>query len=517
MQPSTYRRWALAGVLALVFAFAYLVQPSGDNEKANYALTRALADGTPRLDDELRGPGALATIDIVRYRGHDYAAKAPGLALFSVPAFLALEAVGVDTRASDPIRPLWALHLWASVLPGAVLLLLVLRLGDRVERGSGLAAAVVLGLSTLVLPFATLFFVHVLSACFGFAAFALLWHERDGRPRAWLAAGAGLLAGLAVTTDYPLALLALVLGVYAVSRPGAAIRTGAAYTGGFALGAAPVFLYNLWAFGSLTHFPYEGWRSPDGDEIPGFFGATAPSLRVALTLLFLPAGIAVLAPAVVGLVVLWRRGRRAGSLAIAAVAGLYLLHNASSVANPFGGASPGPRHLIVTMPFLAVALAVAFRALPGPTIALAAGGAAVMAVYTATTPLAAWDRRALNRFADGDFVPSVGSLAGVDRWVGVVPFLLALAVAAAALVATQRASLTRRELAIGAVALLGWVVLVRAGQSLLFDGARFGSALVVALAATVVATVAALYRLAPPRRPAAGFAARASGERPTAG
>ena len=46
--------------------------------------------------------------------------------------------------------------------------------------GYGTAAAVTLGLATLVMPFATLFFSHVLAAMLAFAAFALLWREREG-------------------------------------------------------------------------------------------------------------------------------------------------------------------------------------------------------------------------------------------------------------------------------------------------------------------------------------------------
>ena len=55
--------------------------------------------------------------------------------------------------------------------------------GDRLEPGLGIAAAVTLGGATLVLPFATLFFSHVLAATLGFAAFAVLLLEREGAPR----------------------------------------------------------------------------------------------------------------------------------------------------------------------------------------------------------------------------------------------------------------------------------------------------------------------------------------------
>ena len=123
------------------------------------------------------------------------------------------------------------------MLPAAVMLLLAYWLVQRRDPGQGAAVAMMLGFATLVLPFATLFFSHVLSACLGFAAYCLLWREREreaGRgPRLGLIAGAGALAGYGVSTEYPLALLAVLLGVYAVWRRDP-VKPGLAYAAGFA-------------------------------------------------------------------------------------------------------------------------------------------------------------------------------------------------------------------------------------------------------------------------------------------
>ena len=95
------------------------------------------------------------------------------------------------------------------------------RLAERFEPGYGAAAAVTLGLGTLLLPLATLLFSHVLSTLLGFAAFALLVRERDGPPSWRLAGLAGLAMGYAVTSEYPLFFVGSVLGVFLLSRPGA--------------------------------------------------------------------------------------------------------------------------------------------------------------------------------------------------------------------------------------------------------------------------------------------------------
>src|SRR5205807_966462 len=76
---------------------------------------------------------------------------------------------------------------------------------------------VTLGASTLVLPFGTLFFSHLLAAALAFSAFALLWGGRAGLPRV---AAAGLLCGFGISTENSILLASLVLGVYAcVSGP----------------------------------------------------------------------------------------------------------------------------------------------------------------------------------------------------------------------------------------------------------------------------------------------------------
>src|SRR6185369_7311808 len=105
-----------------------------------------------------------------------------------------------------------------ALLPAMGLLLLVRWCAERIEPGMGTAVALTLGIGTLLFPFATMFFGHVLAAFLGFAAFAILWKERDGPQSLPLVALAGLSAGLAVTTEYPLAFAGAIVGVYAIAR-----------------------------------------------------------------------------------------------------------------------------------------------------------------------------------------------------------------------------------------------------------------------------------------------------------
>jgi hypothetical protein len=466
-----------AGVLALlvlVAASAVLLQPFGYNQGSHLALVRALADGTPRIDRYRDYSG-----DVGYYRGHVYSNKAPGLAFATLPAYLAL-------RAAHLPHGVHALSLWSVLLPAAILLLLVGSTAERIEPGLGTLTAATLGLATLVLPFTGLFFAHVFSALLGFAAFALLWRERDGPPRLALVAAAGLLAGLAVTTEYPLAFAGAVLGLYAIARP-RPVRRGLAYAAGVAVGVAPLLAYDWWAFGSPTHLSYGDASGAGAAHPPAFFGVSAPRPRAALELLLSSRGLLVLGPVIAlgaaGVVLLYRRGRRAEALVVGAVAVAFVVYD-SGFWGPFGGWGPGPRYLVPMLPFLAVPLALAWRRWPLTTGALAVVSAGIMLAATATDPLIPDDPgRWWRLLVQGHFTRTVG--------LGIAPFALLVAAAVVLAVrATPRLSPGRRDVAGAVAALAGWLVTLRGAPMLLRHG-DFGAVGALLLALLVVAAIAA--------------------------
>jgi hypothetical protein len=464
-------------VLLVGLSYATLIQNFSWNQTSHYDLLQALYHEQTTIDPYEKDTG-----DKVRYHGHWYSARAPGLALYVLPWYTVLRGVDAGRWArNSPAQPgddelIYLVGLWGNVLPGLLLLVLVWGAAERLAPGFGAATAVTLGLGTLVLPLSTLLFSHVFTAFLGFAAFTLLMRERDGPARAWLCGAAGLSVGYAISSEYPLALLAGVLGLYLLSRrdaltPLGVLRRGGAYAVGVLVGVVPLALYNLAAFHSLTHVAYANVPQ----QHKGFFGITAPSLRVAATLLGDSRGLLTLAPVLVmgalGTVVLYRRGRRAEALVIVGVCLCYLTYN-SGYYLPFGGGSPGPRFLTTPIPFLALPLAVAFERWPGPTIALAAASITCAILATITHPLIGYETETVSwmrHLLEGFFQPTIASAYGLGRgwgeiWTFLLPALAALALAAAA---TPRMCLDRHALGTGGFALLAWALYAALAPTLL--------------------------------------------------
>jgi 4-amino-4-deoxy-L-arabinose transferase-like glycosyltransferase len=511
-------RAGVAAIVSLGVAWGLLMHSMGWAQSSFYAQVRALADGGTEIDRWHWETQDKAWVD-----GHFYSVKAPGLAGFTLPAYLGLDALGAQAAArdaaanaratehprwtlaagTDPPFPefgynisrarntwdrigdeasiVWALTLVGAVVPAVLLLLLVRWIANRVEPGYGTAAAITLGLGTIVMTFASEYMSHVLAATLGFAAFALLFREREGPERVWLVGIAGLLAGLAVTIEYPLGLVGVVLFVYALARQRRVAR-GAAYAAGAVAGAAPALLYNLWSLGSPLKFAYgdavvrQGatGHAELGLNDDGFFGITFPRPESAFDLLFAGRGLLTLTPvlamALVGVFLMHRRGRVTEARVIGAIAAVYFVYNAGYWLT-YGGGTPGPRFLIPALPFLALGLATAYRRLPALTLALAIPSALFMIAGTLTFPLIGdngswiWVERLQNGILEHTVLTVLGLS---DAWLAIVPVLVALAAAVAfAALATPRTPLGNVRPALTAI--LGWAVIAIVGPTLTGD------------------------------------------------
>jgi hypothetical protein len=391
----------ILAIASVVAAAATQIPYPGWNAGAHYALVRSLVDGTPWIDHHLNQSGDIAWVN-----GHFYAAKSPGLAFLSVPAYLAFDAAGAVpatyvTGQGPPgarqvaERAIWQVNL-TVIATFFVLLLLIRGTVDRFFPAAGTAVAVMLGLGTMLLPFATAYFSHVVSATFGFAAFVLLLCERRRRSHVVLVA-AGTLAGFAVFTELPTAIVGICLGGYVVADA-PRLRRALYYLSGFAAGLLPLAAFNWWAFGSPLRNGYSnavkalGKTGYDviGANGQGFFGLTFPHPHAAFDLLFSERGLFVLTPvtlvAVIGLGLLARVGHRREAFLVGSLVFAFVVYNASYYL-PFGGATPGPRFLVPLLPFLALPLAAVFRRWPLVAVVTAAVSGFWMVSATIAGPL----------------------------------------------------------------------------------------------------------------------------------
>jgi hypothetical protein len=474
------RNLALAAILLVGVSYATVIQSFSWNQTSHYDLIRALDQDKTTIDQYQENTG-----DKAFYKGHWYSARAPGLALFALPFYDALKGLGAErvARSSKAQRGedemVYFIGLWGNVLPGLLLLLLVGHLAEKIQPGYGAATAVILGLGTLTLPLSTLLFSHVFTAFLGFAAFALMWHEREGPPGVGgccYIGVAGLLLGYAGASEYPLFFVAVVLGLYLLSRKdsltpaGLLSRVGAYVLGGL-IGIVPLLLYNHYAFHSWTHLAY----SSIPRQQKGFFGIGVPSLKVMATLLLDSRGLLTLSPVLaigaIGTWLLHKRGKHAEALTIAGVCVCYVGYN-SGYYLPFGGGFMGPRFLMTMLPFLALPTGIALKRYPGPAIALAGVSLTTMVVATITHPLIGYETEAVvwaRYLREGFFQPTIASAFGLGRgWGGVWPFLLATGGAVVlATLATTRTRISRGSLIAGVLALAGWCLFAALAPTLL--------------------------------------------------
>lgn len=477
LQHALRTRWGVFAVLFCGLAAAAIEQHMiGWNELSHFAQIRAFDHGTPIID-----PYRNTTEDRAFYHGHFYSDKAPGLGFLLVPVYHLIRVLGVVKPTG--IGMVHLLVLFACVLPFTLTLLLAYRLVERRDSGQGAAVAVTLGLGTVLLPFATMLFSHVLSAALGFAAFYLLWREREReRPRGGLGliAAAGLLAGYGIGVEYPLALLAGLLGLFVAWRR-SPVKPVLVYGGGVLVGLLPLLAYDWWAFGAPLHLSY----SYVAANSSGVLGLGAPSLWSALKLLISGRGLFVVTPvvaaAIAGIAILHHEGRRVEAVVAGTVTGAYFIYNCCYYL-PFGGWVPGPRFLITVLPFLAVPLGAAYRRAPLTTLALALISVATMITATLTQPLLP----VTTSTATWSDLLAAGTLG--THGVTVVLFAgFAVLAVATAVRATSRPPLTRLDLELAVLAVGTWFAMESGAQALL---AHPTSGVSWALAALVVIVVA---------------------------
>jgi hypothetical protein len=430
--------------------FAYFYQSTQQNEAARFDQTRAIAQEHRLAIDDYWWNSADVIRYTKNGRDYIYPNKAPGTTLLAVPFFWVITHLLKPFMAVGlPEWVYWHMVAYLTIiftisLLSALSAIAIYRVLMRITDDAGFSVFAVLAiwLGTMAFPFSTLFFSHQQAAALLAIAFSLLFALRsevvdsarlleklplplgegqgeglgaketpgysvnsfardplpgplskgDGvlsrfnQPLIFLGV-AGALMGFSVTTEYPTALLVVIISVYGlwvINRAGSGWRAKgkllAAFVLGLVIGSGFLLWYNIAAFGKIFYVPYEAYSKADssfpvysrgflGLRWPGFgqflHALAAITIKPPIGMLYigvehwrLYASSPVLWLAIPGVaIMLWRRRLRPEGLVVTAMIVIYLLFVTSygnSIYDWSGAAYIGPRHIIPLLPFLAL-------------------------------------------------------------------------------------------------------------------------------------------------------------------
>ncbi len=312
------RRAGIAVLLAFLgisFVFSGQIPPfRNPNELSRIEAVYAMVEsGTLAIDDAIRRFGDHE--DKALFEGRLFSNKAPGLALAAAPVYRLVRMV--YPRPASPFDAVW-LVVRVLVVTTVCALALFLFWRRLSERGAPAAALVLAGLAlgSPFLFYARTLFSHAWTASLVFLSLELIRRGEalaaSRRVRFYLWA-AGVLAGWAVISEYPVAVLAAVLLLRAGSRR--SWTRMASFALGAALPGAVLLAYNAACFGSPFSLSSAHEAAPEFSRLVGngLFGFHAPSPIVAFQFLFHPArGLVLYSPFVLWAIPGFLRWRRSG-------------------------------------------------------------------------------------------------------------------------------------------------------------------------------------------------------------
>lgn len=415
VRPSVRRALGAIAVgfgLLLVYFSGVFSPFSNPNELSRLQAVVAMGDyRTFSIDEPVRRLGDHE--DKAEAGGRYYSNKAPGLAFAALPVYKLLRLVLPPPEFGTRDLIFYLLRL---LTVSVVCVLALARFGARVAQSARddriapvLTLAVAFG--TPYLFYARSFFGHAWTAALLFLSWDVL-RSSEGpmrrRRAALLLAGAGLLAGWAVLSEYTVAPIALFLALR--SMAGRSWRSILWFLLGAAVPAGLLFTYQAICFGSPFLPSYAKEAYPAYAELARrkLFGLGVPSPEVAFQYLFHPArGLFVFSPFLLwfvgGSIRWWRSGRERADCIFAIASSLSFFLLLAGYPNWHGGWSLGSRYLLPALFFLALPIT---RALSTPLSRGLFYAAVVFSVATHFVLTAAWPHFPLEL----GWPPATGSL-----------------------------------------------------------------------------------------------------------
>ncbi len=295
-----------------------------------------------------------------------YSAKAPGSSFLGYPFYAALYGIAKATTGEAPSMEtiILILRLFTVIIPTLFMLVAFRRFatinGYDPVLSDLLTIAIALG--SMVYTYSHMFAGHQISTYFLFFGFLCAWKIQRSEKLLWPALS-GLCAGMAVFVEYPMALVSLVLFVYAL-RNRFTLRSFLAFCGGGALPAILLGWFHWSAFGGPHKTAYATLENTQfvKDIAPGFMGLRQPKLENLFGAFVSPfEGLFFFAPWMVLMVIVpltyyirhFRRDssdfRASFATNLTAVGALVVFISCHSLWR--GGWTLGPRYIVPIVPF----------------------------------------------------------------------------------------------------------------------------------------------------------------------
>jgi hypothetical protein len=456
--------------LILLLSYSYTFPRWADpNQNSRLDMVVAVVeDGTFQIDKYVHN-----TVDYAKVGDHYYSDKAPGAAFVGIPVYAGLKLV-LDSPLMDGLMAKLnnneafkgtlrengsgileekvrfalaqvAITFVVASLPTAFLGLLLYWISAQFTPQVWPRLTIVLGygLLTPAFAYAGAFYGHQLSAFLLFAAFYLIFTQQRS-----LSTGAlllvGFLLGCSVITEYPTALMAGVLYLYAfyiLYRSGQWLRIGWVTLTGI-LVAIGWMAYNIFIFGGPLELGYSHSELWQDQHHTGFMSLSLPHWQAIWGITFgLFRGLFVLSPwlllAIPGFWLWGRSGQHHPEFWVAVFNVLTIFFFNSSSAMWWGGFAIGPRYLLPMLPFMALSIVFLFRpwgqtpwfqGLTGVLLAwsfIATWGLTLAEQAfpedTIFNPLVQY---ALPNWLAGNIARNAGIILGLSRWWSLIPLFL---------------------------------------------------------------------------------------------
>jgi len=363
---------AILVFLMVVIGYGYFSCEQDVNINSRLALVKAFVD-EGRFEIDSYHNTELYTFDKAYFNGHYYSDKAIGTSVLGVIAYYPVRSIYVreGIRLTTGLFREWLTFLAVS-LPTALiapfLYVLIKQITASTTRSLIITLAISLG--TPLYKYGTAFYGHTLAAMFFFLAFLIWFYARRRRsislPLTFLSS---LLLGFMVITEYPTAVLALLLSLYILftlyqSKQLFNWKIYAIIAAGFII---PIFIqlyYNISIFGTpfITGYSYESNELFRAAHATSFMGIGWPDLRIALYQTFHPSlGIfwqsPILLLAMIGWIFMAKKEEYRAEMYFTLFAIVLFILLISGYYMWWGGGAFTPRHLIPILPLFALPLA----------------------------------------------------------------------------------------------------------------------------------------------------------------